>query len=217
MKHRELQILGQRLSPFVVGAEGNISQRLGFEGFTIKASGKSMKDMDDDSFVSCDMDGNPLPDQAGKPSMEAGFHAWIYKNSHYSVVAHTHPTNVLKILCTDWVHKFACVRLFPDQVVFNGSRACIIPYATPGEHLTRALKDATLALDSLPSLFLLKNHGIICCAHTGQQAAIMTEVCEKAAEVFIGTKLLDGPVFLSEEQVSAIQKHKGEIYRREMS
>jgi len=222
MKHPELIDLGIQLSDFVVGTEGNVSQRTE-RGFVIKASGKSLKHMNDDALVHCDTDGRPLPDQHGmesvRPSMEVSFHVWIYKNSDYSFVAHTHPTNVLKILCSPWaaIGQFASKRLFPDQVVFNGARAYVVPYATPGEDLTNAIMNAVLPGVSVPSLFLLKNHGIICCANSVQQAVTMTEVCEKAAEIFIGAHALGEPTFLSDRQVLAIQGHPDEVYRHDHS
>ena len=220
MKYRELIDLGKRLSPFVVGTEGNVSQRTEY-GFVIKASGKSLKDIGPDgTVVYCDTDGRSLPDQHGmesvRPSMEVSFHSWIYNNSRYDIIAHTHPVNTVKILCTNLVYEFANVRLFPDQVVFNDAAACVVPYATPGEDLTKSIEGAVLRYGSMPRLFLLANHGIICCADTAEQAAIMTEVCEKAAEVFIGARALGEPVFLNDQQVCDIQVHPDEIYRRKV-
>lgn len=219
MKYSELKELGFRLSSFVVGTEGNISKRTE-DGFVIKASGKSLKYLDDDSLVRCAIDGNATQGQSNRPSMESGFHAWIYRNSGCQFIAHTHPTNVLKILCSDWVDEFATERLFPDQVVFNDVTACVVPYATPGENLTHRIDDAVLSFINthgvFPNLLLLKNHGIICCTHSVEHAIIMTEICEKAAEIFIGAKLLGKSVFLSKERVSDVQNHDGEIYRRKV-
>lgn len=217
MQDIELVNLGKQLSRFVVGTEGNISHRIS-DGFVIKASGRSFKDLNhDEAFVRCDSGGNPLPNENGKPSMEVSFHAWIYKNSDYRFVAHTHPTNVLKILCTHWADELARVRFFPDQVVFNGADACMVPYATPGEDLTNEIMNAATQYGSFPSLLLLKSHGIICCTNSVREAVTMTEICDKAAEIFIGAKLLGHGVCLTDIAVSEIQEHKDEIYRRDMS
>jgi ribulose-5-phosphate 4-epimerase/fuculose-1-phosphate aldolase len=214
MQYDDLIILGNELSSFVVGTEGNISRRTQ-DGFVIKASGKSLQNMTEDSFVCCDINGFSLsPDQ--KPSMEVSFHAWIYNNSTYKVIAHTHPTNVLKILCTNvaLVNQFAYEMLFPDQVVFNGDDVCVVPYATPGKNLTKAMMSVTKERHLLPSLYLLRNHGIICCANSCKQAKIMTEICDKAAEVFIGSTLLGGRNCLSSKNILDIKQHDDEIYRK---
>lgn len=220
MKDGELKNLGEELSRFVVGTEGNISKRTA-DGFRIKASGVSLKYMDEDSCVLCTLDGDPVGGEVNRPSMECSFHSWIFKNSTYQIIAHTHPTNTLKILCTDnLLPEFATKRLFPDQVVFNGEEACVVPYATPGLELTQEIQDAVgeymILRGEFPKLLLLKNHGIICCANTAKEAIIMTEVCEKAAEIFIGSKSLHSVDFLSENEVRSIMDHEDEKYRREL-
>tara|TARA_Y100000310_G_scaffold337380_1_gene424318 strand:+ start:1012 stop:1674 length:663 start_codon:yes stop_codon:yes gene_type:complete len=216
----DLKNLGEGLAPFVVGTEGNISKRTS-EGFRIKASGVSLKYMNKDSYVACSIDGTPIEGEVNKPSMEWSFHSWIYQNSDYRIIAHTHPTNILKILCTDnLVQEFATKRLFPDQVVFNGIESCVVPYATPGIELTFEIEEAVHEYEArhgeFPKLLLLKNHGIICCANTVKEAIIMTEICEKAAEVFIGAKTLHSIDYLTEEEVDSIINHKDEKYRREL-
>jgi ribulose-5-phosphate 4-epimerase/fuculose-1-phosphate aldolase len=152
--------------------------------------------------------------------MEASFHAWIYKNSNYEVIAHTHPTNTLKILCSIWGSRFAEERLFPDQVVFNGATSCLVPYATPGNDLTKVIKNAASDFLDLykefPSLFLLENHGIICCANSVQRTLTMTQICEKAAEIFVGSKRLGSQNCLARTEVFAIAQHEDEVYRKEL-
>tara|TARA_R110000765_G_scaffold234032_1_gene337111 strand:- start:4873 stop:5547 length:675 start_codon:yes stop_codon:yes gene_type:complete len=221
---KKLTSLGKSLSPYVVGTEGNISGRTP-GGFIIKASGYQMDDLQD-KLVACDV-GYCADDECAtyplgplKPSMETDFHAWIYNNSDTNVIAHTHPVNVLKILCGEKLLKFfALRRLFPDQVVFNGVESCIVPYATPGKPLTKAIALASREFEartgSFPKLLLLQNHGIICCAKTCKEALIMTEICEKAAEILLGalphevTPLLDS-------DVAALQVSKDEKYRKEL-
>ena len=43
----------------------------------------------------------------------------------------------------------------------------------------------------------------------------MTEICEKSAEIFLGTKSLGSVTYLSDDQVNAIKNHSGEKYRNE--
>tara|TARA_R110000824_G_scaffold398202_1_gene602002 strand:+ start:3877 stop:4539 length:663 start_codon:yes stop_codon:yes gene_type:complete len=216
----DLKNLGEGLARFVVGTEGNISKRTS-EGFRIKASGFSLKYMNKDSYVACSIDGTPIEGEVNKPSMEWSFHSWIYQNSNYRIIAHTHPTNILKILCTDnLVQEFAAKRLFPDQVVFNGVESCVVPYATPGIELTleieKAVREYEARLGEFPKLLLLKNHGIICCANTVKEAIIMTEICEKAAEIFMGANTLHSIDYLTKDEVKSVLNHEDEKYRKEL-
>ena len=218
----KLITLGKELSRFVVGAEGNVSQRSG-NGFMIKASGKSLNNMDYNSIVRCDPGGNiqdgPIRCD-NRPSIETDFHAWIYANSDYSFIAHTHPVNTLKILCSDAIYSFAEERLFPDHVVFNGLISCVVPYATPGIELMKAIEKSTSEFKKhnkvFPNLFLLKNHGIICCTNSPQEAIVMTEICEKAADIFLGAALAGDTCFLTKQEIEDIEQHKGEAHRKKL-
>jgi ribulose-5-phosphate 4-epimerase/fuculose-1-phosphate aldolase len=212
MLHRDFLSLCNALKGFVVGAEGNVSIRTS-QGFIIKCSGTRLKDA---RYIHCDIDGVPLIGEEGKPSMEVSFHSWIYKNSGRKVIAHTHPVNLLKVLCTEASLLFCVQRLFPDQVLFNES-SCLVAYATPGRELTEMMGHAVRMRgpdESFPKLFLLESHGIICCANSVDEAITMTEICEKAAEVFIGTQMLGGANPLTQEQVEDILGHEDEAYRR---
>ncbi len=210
--NKEFLELGSNLSKYVVGPEGNISWRCNKDTFLIKASGCELSNMDSDSIVVCDIDGNSLTKNK-RPSMEVGFHSWLYKNTDCKVIAHTHPTNVMKILCSGLTNLFATTRLFPDQVVFNGSNSCVVPYVTPGQELVAEISSVINKHDTAPKLFLLKNHGIICCAKDFREAVVMTQICDKAAEIFLGIQGIN-PSYLTSEQIYKIENHEAEVYRR---
>jgi L-fuculose-phosphate aldolase len=207
--------MAEDLSPFVVGTEGNVSRRLG-NGFIIKSSGKSFKELTLDGLADCDEDGHQLG--INKPSIESVLHAYIYKmNPRAKFIAHTHPVNCLKIVCNaDKMYTFANDRFFPDQVVFNGRKSCIVPYAMPGEPLAEALDKAVsgwlnLLQHPFPEMILLANHGIICCGKTAKECVIKTQICEKAAASF---SMDNSP--LSYEQVREILEDPKEIHRRNL-
>jgi L-fuculose-phosphate aldolase len=203
------------LSDFVVGPEGNASWRWKDNGFVIKASGCNMSSMTHDDVVACDLSGNKISIDSKRPSMEVGFHSWLYQNTDSKVIAHTHPTNVMKVLCAGLARKFAKSRLFPDQVVFNGTESCVIPYATPGEELVceiaRVLEDYTV----IPKVLLLENHGLICCAKDFKEALTMTQICDKAAEIFMDIQSFS-PTYLTEEQINKVKNHESEVYRKQL-
>ena len=132
--------LARSVSQFTIAGEGNVSVRDG-DAMLIKASGSTLETMTDEDLVRCDLDGNALEGEEKKPSMEVSFHAWILKTfPSINCVCHTHPTNTIKILCSSRLHDFANKRLFPDQVVRNGTKSCVVPYATPGLPLREAIK-----------------------------------------------------------------------------
>ena len=157
----ELLELAHAIHPFTICGEGNVSCREE-ETLLIKASGTNLDGLGYDDLVRCRFDGNPLEDEEKKPSMEVSFHAWILKTfPQINFVAHTHPTNTNKILCSERIFSFAKRRLFPDQIVRNGARSCVVPYATPGKPLRDAIKNSIIefmtAEHYFPKLILLQN------------------------------------------------------------
>tara|TARA_R100000152_G_C6781281_1_gene215452 strand:+ start:3660 stop:4319 length:660 start_codon:yes stop_codon:yes gene_type:complete len=210
--------LAHQLAPFVVGMEGNVSYKKELS-FFIKASGAKLKNLHEDDLVACHLNGDQISSKGDKqPSIETSFHSLIFNKTQAKFIAHTHPINTLKILSSSLIQEFANERLFPDQVVFNGSLSLVIPYATPGVDLMEEIdKHLTLFQANFkrdPKLILLKNHGIICIGKTAEDCLISTEICEKAAEIFIGAKQLKHIDFLSEQDIIAIEGHPKEIYRQ---
>ena len=214
MSFSELIRLGSLLKGHVVGLEGNISKKTAHNEFAIKASGCALDSLTSEDFVKCNLEEEQLDNHSRVPSIECGFHSWIYSNSNYTFIAHTHPTNTLKILCSGSLEKFSSVRLFPDQVVFLGKSYCVVPYALPGKGLTKEIQKACSSHPTVPKLLLLENHGIICCGNSAKEVAIMTDICDKASEIFIESIKLGQPKYLSPFQIKEISTHTGEKYRR---
>ena len=212
--------LAKKVSRYTIAGEGNVSIRDG-DTMLIKASGSTLETMTDEDLVRCNLDGNALDDEKKKPSMEVSFHAWILKSfPEIKCVCHTHPTNTNKILCSGDIIDFANKRLFPDQVVRNGIKSCVVPYATPGISLREEIKKSVLEfiVDNgfFPKLILLKNHGIITASTSVQEAIVSTLMCEKSAEIFIGAKMLSNIQFLTQDEVDAVNTHPIEKYRRSL-
>ncbi len=168
----------------------------------------------------CDFEGNPKKDEK-EPSMEVSFHAWILDSfPEVNCVCHTHPPHTTKIMCSGRTHAFANERMFPDQVVRNGRRSCLVPYATPGIKLRNAIKQSVEMFMQVekhfPRLILLQNHGIITTGTTAKECAVATLMCEKSAEIFIGAKLLNNIKFLTAEEVDELDSSPSEEYRRKV-
>ena len=212
--------LAKSVSDFAIVGEGNVSVRKG-NNFLIKASGTELDTLTYEDLVECNLQGNPLEGQSKKPSMEVSFHAWILKNfDEINYVCHTHPVNTNKILCSEQVTNFVSKRLFPDQIVRNGTKSCFVPYVTPGLKLKNSVKECVEKFINqekyFPKLILLQNHGIITAAPSMKDCLYSTLMCEKSAKIFIGAKLLGGINFLTEEQIVEIDNDPSEKYRRSL-
>ena len=211
--------LAYALSSHTICGEGNVSGRDG-DSFWIKASGTSLDTLKKEDLVACHLNGVPFSAK-DKPSMEVLFHAWIYDNyESVNFVAHTHPTNTNKILCSGSCHDFAEHRLFPDQVVRNGRKSCLVPYATPGRLLRDEIKKQVGYFVEeegfFPKLILLENHGIITTGSSYKDCVASSLMCEKSAEIFVGARSLGQIQYLTKHEIMAVDKDPNEAYRRKI-
>ena len=205
--------LSTRVSKYCVGMEGNVSGKVDENSFLIKASGQSLSKLSGGGLVTFDFNGNQIDNPNKKGSMELSFHTYLLGFDGVNFIAHTHPTNTLKILCGQHSSMFATERLFPDQVVFNGGQSCLVPYAKPGIELTSVIKDSVeLFVKSqgyFPKIILLENHGIISCGKTIGECIVSTDICEKSAEIFtVNSK------FLTQDDIKELVEDKQEKYRQ---
>jgi ribulose-5-phosphate 4-epimerase/fuculose-1-phosphate aldolase len=216
----KLLYLTKHISKYCVGMEGNISGKYE-NSILIKASGTKLSTLSNKDLVEYDFFGNQKSSFEKKGSIELSFHTYLLSFEGINFISHTHPTNVLKILCSDeYSYSFANKRLFPDQVVFNGKKSCLIPYAKPGEGLTKKIKKhVNLFIEEegyFPKLILLENHGIISCGSTVDECIVITEICDKSADIWLGSKLLGDIRFLTDEQVCELIDDVDEKYRKEL-
>lgn len=211
---REFIGFAKSVSPYCVGMEGNVSQKIN-DQILIKASGSKLSELTSSDIVTYDLNGNQIANFDKKGSMELGFHLGLLGYDDIYFVSHTHPVNTLSILCTKYAKTFANKRIFPDQVIFNGSKSLLIDYVKPGEDLwmeiRKQLDNFIYKWGIFPKIILLKNHGIITCGKTIDECIISTQICEKAAEIFI--KTFEKTKFLNKKQVYELLNDKQEKYR----
>jgi ribulose-5-phosphate 4-epimerase/fuculose-1-phosphate aldolase len=218
--NKKLIRLAENASKYCVGMEGNVSGKINEESFMIKASGHSLSKLKPSGLVRFNFNGEQLDNLTKKGSMELSFHTFLLSFENINYVSHTHPINCLKILCSNGSHSFANKRLFPDQVVFNGVKSCLVPYAKPGEELTEMIKSCVKSFVEeekyFPKLILLENHGVISCGSSVNECIIITEICEKAADIFIGSASLSRPNFLTEKEINELVVDDKEKYRKSL-
>jgi len=217
----ELLDLAHIISPYTICGEGNVSARVDENTFLIKASGTSLHTLSEEDLTLCNTNGVQIELLHKKPSIETSFHAWIMKTfSEVNYIAHTHPPHTTQILCSTSPYSFANYRWFPDQIVRNGVKSCLVPYAPPGEAILKLVEknvsDFVNKEGYFPKLILLQNHGIITASASQKDCASSTLMCEKSAEIFIGAKLLGGVKFLTKQEVDAVHNCPNENYRRDM-
>lgn len=217
----ELLDLAHIISPYTVCGEGNVSARVDNDTFLIKASGTSLHTLSEEDLTLCNTNGAQIELLHKKPSIETLFHAWIMKTfPQINFIAHTHPSYTTQILCSTSSYSFANHRWFPDQIVRNGVKSCLVPYAPPGEAILKLVEESVSEFVDeegyFPKLILLQNHGIISASASQKDCASSTLMCEKSAEIFVGAKLLGGVKFLTKQEVAAVDGCPNENYRRDM-
>jgi ribulose-5-phosphate 4-epimerase/fuculose-1-phosphate aldolase len=132
--------MSSTINKYCVGMEGNISAKQD-NYILIKASGSKLSSLKEEDLILFDFNGNQISNFNKKGSMELGFHTFLLGFKDINFISHTHPVNTIKILCTNYSEIFANNRLFPDQVIFNGLKSCLVPYAKPGDDLTEKIKE----------------------------------------------------------------------------
>ena len=212
--------LAHALGSYVICGEGNVSMK-DKDCFWVKASGTSLDTLKKTDLVACKMTGAPFDALGLRPSIETGFHAWFQREfDAVKFVAHTHPPRTMEVVCSEQIWSFAEHRLFHDQIVRNGAKSSVVPYALPGKPLLEEIKKSVLAFIEeekyFPKLILLQNHGIIVASSSHKECIACTMMCEKSAEIFIGAKILGQTRFLSADEVRQIDSCPSEERRRMM-
>jgi len=213
---KKLINLSNQISKYCVGMEGNVSGKDG-DFFYIKASGSHLYELGLNDLVKYDFNGNQLNNFKKKGSMELGFHTFLLTYENINFISHTHPSKTVSILSSDKILEFANERIFPDQVIFNGEKSCIVPYAKPGDELTKFIKKYVTEFinenNTFPKLILLQNHGIIACGSTIEECTIISDICEKSAEIFLSSPKIN---FLRKQDINSLLDDEKEKYRKSL-
>jgi rhamnose utilization protein RhaD (predicted bifunctional aldolase and dehydrogenase) len=212
--------IGQPEKDYVILSEGNTSARIGETTFWVKASGVEMYQIDTNGFVEMAFDGvlatldSSLSDEQVKqglaaarvdpttqawPSMETVLHGLALTLGGAQYVAHTHPTSIKAILCSQGAEAAFAGHIFPAEAVVCGE-PLFVPYASPGQPLARAVREGLLVYndryDQPPRVILLQNHGLVALGPTPEAVFAVTAMMVRAARALLGTYVLGGPRFI---------------------
>ncbi len=181
-------------SGLVAGTWGNISARVDEDYMVITPSGMDYSRLFPDQMVVVNM--NTLEYEGNlKPSIEAVVHSAIYKDRpEVNGVVHTHSTYALTVATARKDIPPIC----DDQVQILGGSVRLAAYTMPGTkemavEVVKALKERAGAL--------IANHGAITVGRTLSEAYVGSNVLEKAAQVYINSMAIGGPVEISQEDI----------------
>lgn len=219
--------LAERERDLVILAEGNTSELLDDDHIVVKASGARMETVTAKNFVVAeitslvDLMDNPETTQddliraldAGTPdgvrrraSIETLIHVAIQSLKKTRFVGHTHPTPLVALLSS--VHQETAFEAFvySDEAIVIGT-TLYVPYAEPGIDLGRLflarLRQYFATHQSLPSLILMGNHGIVALSDTVDGVEAITEMAYKGAEVRLKALAAGGTVRLDNDAVAS--------------
>jgi rhamnose utilization protein RhaD (predicted bifunctional aldolase and dehydrogenase) len=157
---------------------------------------------------------------AGAPSIETLVHVVCLGLGSGGFVAHTHPTQVLGLLCAPAAQQILTAGpLFPDEAVVCGRAPLFVDYHPPGIDLGRALavrmQTYLQAYGEPPRVIFLANHGLVTVGRSAAEALAITEMATKAARVR-AIALATGELRpLPADHVSGLVARPDEMDRRE--
>ena len=224
--------LGEPERDLAILAEGNTSARIDDGSFWVKASGTSLARAEHpDDYVAVRlaplletlMSGELLGeaevkqrlreaavggDDTRSPSIETFVHAACLDVGGAAFVAHTHPTAMNSLLCSDRAREAYTGVVFPDEAVMCGPSPLIVEYAAPGLELGRAVFDGLHAFivrhGEPPRVVLLLSHGLFALGSSGPEAAAITAMAVKAARVRAGALAAGKLRFLPEGEAERL-------------
>jgi rhamnose utilization protein RhaD (predicted bifunctional aldolase and dehydrogenase) len=235
--------LGEPERDLAILAEGNSSARIDDRSFWVKASGTSLaRAGHPDDYVAVRMapllhtlqSGEELDEPEVKrrlrdaavdggegrpPSIETFVHAACLDAGAATFVAHTHPTAMNSLLCSDRAREAYAGVVFPDEAVMCGPRPLIVEYAAPGLELGRAVLDGLhefiVRHGEPPRVLLLLSHGLFALGSSGPEAAAITAMAVKAARVRAGALAAGKLRFLPDGEAERLYGREDERARRQ--
>ena len=192
----------------VVWTAGNVSGRVpGEDLFVIKPSGVAYDDLDADSMVVCDLDGN-LVEGDRQPSSDTAAHAYVYKHMpEVGGVVHTHST-----YATAWAARgepIPCVlTMAADEF---GGEVPIGPFALIGDDsIGRGIVE-TLRSSRSPAV-LMQNHGPFTVGKDARAAVAAAVMVEDVARTVHISRQLGTPLPIAQEHVDSLHDRYQNVY-----
>ena len=191
----------------VAGSWGNISVKLADGVYAVTPSGRGYANQKPEEIVIID-DACATLDGELTPSSESKLHTAIYNAcTEAKAIIHTHSI---------YASALAAMRkpvpaIIEDIVQIVGGRVNCAEYALPG---TQELADNAVAALNGRKAVLLANHGAVCWGKSLEDALIVSEIVEKAAQIAIICQSCGGAVELSTEDAEVMHSFYEEHYSK---
>lgn len=181
----------------VVGTAGNISARpAGGEAFFITPSGMPYAQLTADDVVEVGSDGR-VATGSRRPSIELEMHAQILRQRRdVNAVIHTHSLYATAVAAA----RRPLPAFLETLIAVNGGPVNVAEFAPAGS--SELAQNAVRALGSGAAV-LLANHGVIGVGASLDEALVVCEAVEHAAQVFLLSQALGGPAAIPGEVVAA--------------
>lgn len=189
---RRLDALG-----FTPGAAGNISARVDAQTILISPTGSVLAELKPRAFVRVALDGR-FPPRGGKPSVELGLHAAIYRlRPDVQAIIHAHPPVSVGFAIARQDFGRPC----NIEIYATMGMPALIPFTPPGE-VHRAFPRLLRKADA----FFMASHGVIVLGGSLRQALHRIEAMENFAIATVSARALGGAAPLSAAEMQGVHR-----------
>ncbi len=191
----------------VAGSWGNISCKIGESIYAVTPSGKGYTSLTDEDIVIIDQQCDTVWGRH-VPSSESKLHVAVYSAyPEAQAIIHTHSI---------YASALAAMRkpippIIEDIVQIIGGSVNCAEYALPGTQQLAA--NAVSALAGRKAV-LLANHGAVCWGKSLEDALIVAEVLEKAAQIAVICQSCGGAVELPADDVAVMHEFYNKHYSK---
>jgi L-ribulose-5-phosphate 4-epimerase len=196
----------------VAWTAGNVSERVPGAGdlddvLVIKPSGVSYDELDAESMVVCDLDGNLL-EGSRNPSSDTAAHAYVYRNMpDVNGVVHTHST-----YATAWAargEEIPCVlTMMGDEF---GGPIPVGPFAIIGDDsIGRGIVETLSGHRS--TAVLMQNHGPFTIGKTAKAAVKTAVLLEEVAKTVHVSRQLGEPLPIEQKHIDSLYDRYQNVY-----
>ncbi len=179
-----------------VGTSGNLSARID-DGFIITPTGVPYDELEPDSLVTCNLDGE-VTGGSLKPSSEWRFHCDIYREREEAgAIVHVHSPYATALAC----NRISIPAFHYMVAIAGGDSIRCADYATFG---TAELSSHVIKAIEQRKACLMANHGQIAFDKDVRAAFKMTLEVEELARQYYYSLQLGKPVLLDDEEMTTI-------------
>ena len=160
------------------GSTGNLSVRIG-DSVWITPTGQPLRGLTPDKLAEITLDGKLL--DSNRPSKEFPFHTAVYRaRPEARAIVHLHSTYSVALSCLDNLDPERPMAAMTPYFFMRVAPLAIVPYHRPG---SQALAEAIATAARDHHCLLLRNHGLVTCGATWNEAVDRAEELEETARL----------------------------------